>query len=30
LFLANWLDAADNPKHTFQEVECPQALKDKY
>ena len=30
LFLANWMDAANNPEVDFVEVECPQALKDKY
>ena len=30
LFLANFLEAAGNPKHTYQEIECPQVLKDKY
>ena len=30
LFLANFLEAAGNPKHTFQEIECPQVLKDRY
>lgn len=30
LFLANWMDAANNPEMEFVEVECPQALKDKY
>lgn len=30
LFLANWMDAANNPEVEFVEVECPQALQDKY
>ena len=29
-FLANFLEAAGNPLHTFKEVECPQVLKDRY
>lgn len=30
LFLANWMKAAGNPLHTYREVECPAALKDRY
>ena len=30
LFLANFLEAAGNPLHTYKEVECPQFLKDRY
>ena len=30
LFLANFLEAAGNPLHSFKEVECPQVLKDRY
>jgi hypothetical protein len=30
LFLANWMNAAGNPLHKYREVECPQALKDRY
>ncbi|MCQ2092273.1 MAG: glycosyl hydrolase family 5 [Fibrobacter sp.] len=30
LFLAEWMNAASNPEHTFKEVECPQVLKQKY
>ncbi|MCF0222175.1 MAG: glycosyl hydrolase family 5 [Fibrobacter sp.] len=30
LFLANWMEAASNPEHTFKEVECPDVLKQKY
>lgn len=30
LFLANWMEAAGNPTHTYKEVSCPQALKDKW
>ena len=30
LFLANFLEAAGNPLHSYKEVECPQVLKDKY
>lgn len=30
LFLANFLEAAGNPEHTFKEVECPDVLKKKY
>ena len=30
LFLANWMEAAGNPLHTYQEVECPQELKNLY
>ena len=30
LFLANFLEAAGNPTHTYYEVECPQVLKDRY
>ena len=30
LFLADFLDAADNPKLTYQQVECPAVLKEKY
>lgn len=30
LFLANFMEAAGNPLHTFKEVECPQVLKDRY
>ena len=30
LFLANFLEAAGNPLHTYQEIECPQVLKDRY
>ena len=30
LFLADFMEAAGNPLHTFKEIECPQVLKDKY
>lgn len=30
MFLATWMEGADNPKHNFKEVECPQVLKNKY
>ena len=30
LFLADFLDAADNPKLTYQQVECPDVLREKY
>lgn len=30
LFLANWMNAAGNPNHTYKEVECPAALKAAY
>ena len=30
LFLANFLEAAGNPLHTFKEIKCPSVLKDKY
>ncbi|MCF0215889.1 MAG: hypothetical protein HUK21_05400 [Fibrobacteraceae bacterium] len=30
LFLANWLDAADNPYHSYKQVECPQELIDRF
>ncbi len=30
LFLANWMKAASNPNHNYQEVECPEVLKSKY
>ena len=30
LFLADFLEAAGNPLHSFREVECPQVLKDNY
>ena len=30
LFLANFLEAAGNPLHTFKEVKCPSVLKDRY
>lgn len=30
LFLANWMQAAGNPKHKYREVECPSALKAKW
>lgn len=30
LFLANWMKAAGNPKHNYQEVECPRELMDRY
>ena len=30
LFLANWMQAAGNPNHTYKEVVCPAALKAKY
>lgn len=30
LFLANWMNAASNPMHTYVEVECPEVLKKKY
>ena len=30
LFLANFLEAAGNPEHTYKEVECPDVLKKKY
>ena len=30
LFLANFMEAAGNPKHTYREVECPSVLTAKY
>jgi hypothetical protein len=30
LFQAEFMEAAGNPLHTFEEIECPQVLKDKY
>ncbi len=30
LFLANWMNSAGNPEHTYKEVECPEVLKMKY
>lgn len=30
LFLADFMEAAGNPLHTFKQVECPQVLLDKY
>ncbi len=30
LFLANWLDAADNPHHSFKQVVCPSELMQKF
>ena len=30
LFLADFLEAAGNPLHSFREIECPQVLKDRY
>lgn len=30
LFLAGFMHAAGNPLHNYEEVECPQVLKDKY
>ena len=30
LFLANFMEAAGNPKHEYTEVECPDVLKNKY
>jgi hypothetical protein len=30
LFLANWMEAAGNPNHTYQEVQCPQELTNRY
>lgn len=30
LFLANWMNSAGNPEHTYKEVECPDVLKQKY
>ena len=30
LFLANFMEAAGNPLHSYKEIECPQILKDKY
>ena len=30
LFLANWMQAAGNPKHKYREVECPPDLKAKW
>ncbi len=30
LFLAEWLEAAGNPMHTYQEIECPSELTAKY
>lgn len=30
MFLATWYEAAGNPTHTYQEVECPSALKAKF
>ena len=30
LFLATWMEAAGNPTLEYKEVECPQALKDKF
>ena len=30
LFLATWMEAAGNPLHEYKEVECPEALKQRY
>lgn len=30
LFLANFMEAAGNPKHTYKEVKCPSVLSSKY
>ena len=30
LFLADWMEAAGNPMHTYKEVACPAELKEKY
>jgi hypothetical protein len=30
LFLANFMEAAGNPEHTYVEVECPNVLKSRY
>lgn len=30
LFLANFMEAAGNPTHTYKEVECPKELADRY
>ena len=30
LFLANWMEAAGNPNHNYQEVQCPQELENRY
>ncbi|MCQ2105574.1 MAG: glycosyl hydrolase family 5 [Fibrobacter sp.] len=30
MFLATWYEAAGNPTHEYQEVECPAALKNKF
>jgi len=30
LFLANWMEAAGNPNQTYQEVQCPQELQNRY
>jgi len=30
LFLANWMEAAGNPLHNYEEVACPDQLKSKY
>ncbi len=30
LFLANFMEAAGNPNHTFKEIECPSVLSSKY
>ena len=30
LFLATWMEAAGNPLHTYKEVPCPEALKQRY
>ena len=30
MFLADFMHAAGNPNHNYEEVECPQVLKDKY
>lgn len=30
LFLANWMLAASNPMHNYEEVECPDVLKQRY
>ena len=30
LFLAEWMHAAGNPEHNYEEVECPDVLKKKY
>ena len=30
LFLANWMEAAGNPSHTYREVECPKELIERY